>query len=89
MRMALAVALLALAGCATMPPAEAKCAAEGLAGFVGQPLSPPLQKRLQRRAGARSVRVIRPGEMVTMDYRADRLNIRVDAQERMTRLSCG
>ena len=87
--MALAVALLALAGCAAMPPADAKCEAKGLARFVGQPLSPALQKRLQRRAGAQSVRVIRPGEMVTMDYRADRLNIRVDAQERMTRLSCG
>jgi len=88
MRSAIVIALLALAGCATMPPAAAKCEAKGLTGFVGKPLSSALQTRAQRRSDARSVRVIRPGEMVTMDYRADRLNIHVDPQGRVTRMTC-
>jgi hypothetical protein len=35
------------------------------------------------------VRVVRPGEMVTMDFRADRLTVTVDGHGVITRVSCG
>jgi hypothetical protein len=35
------------------------------------------------------LRTVRPGEMVTMDYRADRLTVEVDAQGRILRATIG
>jgi hypothetical protein len=35
------------------------------------------------------VRVIRPNQPVTMDYRADRLNLELDARDRIIRVFCG
>lgn len=43
----------------------------------------------QREAHAATVRVIRPGMAVTMDYRGDRLNLVVDRNERIVRAHCG
>lgn len=40
-------------------------------------------------ARARIVRVVRPGEAVTFDYRPDRLTIQVDRRNRIIDLSCG
>ena len=40
-------------------------------------------------SGARTVRVIRPGDAVTMDYRQDRLNIELDADGKIVRFNCG
>ena len=40
-------------------------------------------------AGARSARVLKPGQMVTMEYAEGRLNIDVDAGNVITNLRCG
>ena len=51
--------------------------------------------RIQRSAraldltGARTIRWIRPGDVVTMDYREDRLTIHLDGRGRVERLTCG
>jgi hypothetical protein len=37
---------------------------------------------------AQPVRILRPGMAVTMDYRPDRLNIEIDAQEKIARVHC-
>lgn len=44
---------------------------------------------LKRASGARHVRVLRPGDAATMDYRIDRLNIRLDDNDRISALGCG
>lgn len=41
------------------------------------------------RSGARTVRVIGPGQAVTMDYRTDRLNLETDAAGVVTAVRCG
>jgi hypothetical protein len=38
---------------------------------------------------SQQVRVIRPGQAVTMDYSPARLNIEVNGAERISRVSCG
>jgi hypothetical protein len=40
-------------------------------------------------ARARVARVVEPGEMVTMEFRPDRLTIRVDRRSRIVDLTCG
>ena len=40
-------------------------------------------------SGAKVVRVLRPGMMVTMEYRGDRLNLRIDGQGKILSVTCG
>lgn len=69
------------------PPRE--CRNMALGQFVGREMTPRLHTRLRRASGARDVRVVRPGEAVTMDFRADRLTVYVGPRGRIDRLSCG
>lgn len=57
--------------------------------FVGQPASAANVEAARAAAAAGTVRVISPGQAVTMDYRPDRLNIDVDAQRVIIKLRCG
>ncbi|GIX15104.1 MAG: hypothetical protein KatS3mg118_3063 [Paracoccaceae bacterium] len=66
-------------------PARDACGAARLQRFVGRPyaeLRPRLDPRLP-------TRVLRPGDVVTMDYRADRLNVELDRRGRIRRIRCG
>lgn len=74
------------AGPAAMPMAQ--CDAGKIEALLGTRFSAPVQAGAQRRSGARTVRVIRPGMAVTMDYRADRLNIQLDEAGTITQLRC-
>ena len=93
MRILLAAAALLCAGCTPppqpIPPASRDCNAAAAQRLIGRQQSPELIREAQRRAGAGAVRVLRPGQMVTMEYRADRLNIRVDAQGKVLAITCG
>jgi hypothetical protein len=88
--------LLALAGCAAAtaapepaPPPEGKCDIAPLQRFVGQPATADLAAEAQRLSGARTVRWKAPGMAVTMDYRPDRLNIEIDAAQKVVSFDCG
>ena len=65
------------------------CHAEAAQSFVGQAFRPDMEQAVQRAAGARSVRVIRPGTMVTMDVRIDRVNVELDEGDVVTAIRCG
>ena len=87
--------------CAAVPPedgsiepprevgASGECNAEGLDNLIGRARTEELGAEALRRSGARALRWIRPGDAVTMDFRQDRLNISLDAQNRVERLHCG
>ncbi len=87
-----AAALLVLSACELPPPVtpapdpglEGNCGAAGIQGMVGQPVS-----ALGGMSFPGPVRVIRPGDAVTMDFIPNRLNVELDARERITRLFCG
>ncbi|MEL6550947.1 MAG: I78 family peptidase inhibitor [Pseudomonadota bacterium] len=85
----------ALAACTPVEPvgpietpatgaALAPCGADALQGLVGQS-----REDLMRTEILGPVRIIRPGMAVTMDFLPARLNITLDAAERVTRVSCG
>ncbi|MGR3367415.1 MAG: I78 family peptidase inhibitor [Sagittula sp.] len=81
----LTLVIPALAACepVTDPRGPAPtCAAGQFAGIVGQPV-----------AAAAAVpdpkRIIRPGDMVTEDYRSNRTNVYLDGQDVITELKCG
>jgi len=93
-RIALPFVLLAI-GCAPAPetatpdPLSGLCNASRLGNLVGRAYSAALSAEAQRRSGARAVRRIRPGDMVTMDFRGDRLNVHLDGADRVNRFDCG
>ncbi|WP_294235553.1 I78 family peptidase inhibitor [uncultured Sphingomonas sp.] len=65
------------------------CGDSRVAKLVGQVWNETRRAETLKTSGARSLRVIAPGTVVTMDYRPDRLNIETDAAGRITRLNCG
>jgi hypothetical protein len=98
---AVAGALLAMTS-ACMTPATGKeplpvqgeatgqlCDASSAQELVGQAATSELGARALQLTGARTIRWIRPGQAVTMDYRADRLNISIDDRNRVERVTCG
>ena len=63
--------------------------ADHLSRLVGRPATPELGAEAQRRSGAARLRFIRPGDVVTMDFSPQRLNIHLDAQGRIDHFICG
>lgn len=83
------IALIALAGCTVadppLPPQlEDTCGAREYAGLIGEDAT-----ALERILLLGPVRVIRPGDMVTMDFRPDRVNFKISADETIQAVDCG
>lgn len=66
------------------PPEEDSCGAAQYADLVGQDAT-----ALERVLIMREVRLIRPGQTVTMEYRAQRINFQIDAADTISRITCG
>lgn len=68
---------------------EASCDAEAAQRFVGKKADEATVKAAVAASGAKAARVIKPDMMVTMDYRGDRLNIRLDDAGDIIAVTCG
>lgn len=91
-----AVPFLAFAACDTLPEpvsvpilpippaAQDTCGAAENAGLVGQDAT-----ALERVLLMGQVRIIRPGQAVTQDFRPTRINFNIDASNRIASISCG
>lgn len=72
------------------PPQDAPmCRHDAASRWVGATLTDAIQEDARKATGAATVRAIGPDDMVTMDFREDRLNIRVDAQRKILSFDCG
>ena len=83
------IALIVLAGCTAadppLPPQlEDTCGATAFATLIGQNAT-----ALERVLLLGPVRVIRPGDAVTMDFRPDRVNFKIDDNETIQAIDCG
>ena len=91
--------MLATSACAVAPPPDPEvpvhgdvggtCNAKAAQGLVGRPAENDLGFEAQRLTGARSVRWIRFGDMVTMEFSPSRLNIHLDERHRVSKITCG
>ena len=91
-----AIVAVPLAGCAQMPPVDetpvmgaGQCDASKLGDLIGKTATSAVVADAQQRSMSRTVRVIKPGMAVTMDYRTDRLNIDVTDRNVVTATRCG
>lgn len=74
----------------TNHPQQASCNAEAAKPqALGKVATPEVIERARKDAGARITRVIRPGQMVTMEYLEGRLNIDLDESDVIVNLRCG
>ena len=71
------------------PPQQKTCDAAAAQFAVGQAWNTPLAENARQRASADSVRALRPNQMVTMEFNDSRLNLDLDAADRVTRVRCG
>lgn len=74
---------------APQPPPIGSCDASQLQGLVGQPLTDALSAQAKQDANATEVRILKPGEMVTMEFNGERLNLEVDEKQQVTAVRCG
>ena len=93
-----AVLGLALSACASapapsspgpLPPSAMTCNAAPASWAVGQVASAGVVERVRLDSHSRSVRVLRPGQMVTMEFSAERVDIRVDGGNVILAVTCG
>jgi hypothetical protein len=74
---------------APAPAPQAQCNADGAKFAIGQPASAQLEAAARVRAGAERVRVLKPNQVVTMEFNGGRLNLVVDARNHVTAVRCG
>ena len=90
-----AILICALLGaCSTMAqvpaaPGSGQCNDAGLAEFIGQEASAELGARMQARSGAKVLRWVAYGTMITMDFSAERLTVSLDRQNWVEAARCG
>lgn len=98
MRKTIALAAFLGAGCTTVaaqePPVRGEtpgheCRSEGLDAFVGQAATAELGGEVLAKSGAKVLRWLQPGQIVTMEFRADRVNVKLDAQNKVAAVTCG
>jgi Peptidase inhibitor I78 family len=68
---------------------EGECDAAAAQRYVGQKADSTVVQAAMTASKARQVRVIEPDMMVTMDFRSDRLNIRLDDTGKIVAITCG
>ena len=73
----------------TRPVAQTRCNAAPAQFAIGRQADAALQTEARNRAGAKMVRVLRPDQVVTMEFNAERLNLSVDMTGRVNRVNCG
>lgn len=92
----LASAIL-LTSCSTapaQPPARGatpgrECQSAGLERFAGQPATSEVGAEILRVSKAAVLRWLQPGQIVTMEYRADRVTVALAAGNRIEHVNCG
>lgn len=95
------LAAVVLAGCSTdgssskapevaaAPNLDGRCEASNAAFTVGKPATPELLEQARKASGAQIARVLKPTDMITLEYRSERLNLNADEKGVVTRVNCG
>lgn len=84
-----ATGVSANAPAAPAPPPPPQCNADGAKFAIGQQVSPQLEAAARVRSDATVSRVLRPHDAATLELNASRINLDVDAHNRVKGVRCG
>lgn len=70
-------------------PTPDSCTSSAVEHFKGKTATPELLEQARQQAGASTARILTPDSVVTLEYNGQRLNLNVDDQHVITRVSCG
>ena len=93
-----AASALLLSACATVPPADTggplppvamQCNASGASWAIGQSPTAEVVERIRVDTHSRTARVLRPGQVVTMEFSGERVNVKVNEREAIVGVTCG
>ncbi|MNG85601.1 Peptidase inhibitor I78 family protein [compost metagenome] len=78
-------------GAAQSAPAgnDGRCEASGADFALGKQASAELLEQARKASGSQMARILKPHDVVTLEYRSERLNLNVDDQGKVTRVNCG
>ncbi|WJD72128.1 I78 family peptidase inhibitor [Pseudomonas asiatica] len=78
-------------GAAPATPAgnDGRCEASGADFAIGKPASAELLEQARKASGSQMARILKPHDVVTLEYRSERLNLNVDEQGKVIRVNCG
>ena len=71
------------------PPTAQACDADAANGAIGKTATTEVIEQARTAAGAAVARTLAPGQVVTMEFRGDRLNLMVDEANVVTGVRCG
>ena len=66
-----------------------ECRNTGLAQFAGQAPTPEVARRILTASGAKVLRWVPHGTVITMEYSSERVTVYLDPQSRIERATCG
>lgn len=68
---------------------EYRCDADPAQKLVGQNHTERLEQEALSLSGSKSVRTLRPRQVITMEYNPERINLRLDERGIITSVGCG
>jgi len=68
---------------------DSPCGVDKLRQFMNVLVTQPVEAQIAQAAGRRPIRYIRPGDLVTMDFVAERLDVHLGPDGRIVNLRCG
>ncbi|HEY0295838.1 MAG TPA: I78 family peptidase inhibitor [Bordetella sp.] len=75
---------------ASGPDAPSKdCDAQPVQNMLGQAYGDSVGESVRQRSGSNAVRLLKPGQVMTMEYNPARINIILDAKGAIEALRCG
>ncbi|MBM3108041.1 hypothetical protein H8F21_27065 [Pseudomonas sp. P66] len=95
------VAVAVLAGCSSNSGSSSKapeaavanndgrCQASGAEFAVGKQATPALVEQARKASGSQMAHALGPNDVMTMDYRSERLNLHTNAQGVVISVNCG
>lgn len=95
-RSAAAICCLVIAACASATEDSSRgtasagtCHADRVEWAVGQPATQEVMGRVWKESGSGLIRPIAPDQAVPGNHRPDRINVYIDADNIITRITCG
>lgn len=74
---------------ASGPVGDGRCDASGAQSAVGKQATLELLNQVRTQSGAMDARILSPNDMVTLEYRSERVNVNTDLSGKVIRVNCG